>query len=52
MGSPNPWTTLRAELIKEGVPAGQAAGLATEIMRATPAGRALFDAHHKGKGKT
>lgn len=45
-GSPNPWTTLRDALIKEGVPAGQAPGLATEIMQATPAGKALFKAHH------
>lgn len=46
--SPNPWTTLRDALIKEGVPAAQAPGLATEIMQATPAGRALFKAHHSG----
>lgn len=52
MGSPTPWTTLRAELEKEGVPPGQSAGLATNIMKATPAGRALFDAHHgKNLGK-
>lgn len=49
-GSPNPWTTLRNALIKEGVPATQADGLATNIMTATPAGRALFAAHHASKG--
>lgn len=52
MGSADPWTTLRDALIKEEVPPGQAPGLATNIMMATPAGRALFKAHHKGKGKT
>lgn len=50
MGSSHPWTTLRDALIKEGVPARMADGLATNIMMATPAGRALFKAHH-GKGK-
>lgn len=42
----HPWTTLRNALIKEGVPVTQADGLATNIMQATPAGRALFAAHH------
>lgn len=50
MASAHPWTTLRDALIKEGVPAEQADGLATNIMMATPAGRALFKAHH-GKGR-
>jgi hypothetical protein len=50
MGAAHPWTKLRDELIKEGVPASQADGLATNIMMATPAGRALFKAHH-GKGR-
>jgi len=50
-GSANPWTTLRDALISEGVPATQADGLATNIMMATPAGRALFKAHHQGKGR-
>lgn len=45
--SPTPWTTLRALLIKAGVPVGQASGLATEIMQATPEGRAAFAAHHQ-----
>jgi hypothetical protein len=49
MGAAHPWTTLRAALVKEGVPVKMAAGLATNIMRATPAGRALFDKGHKGK---
>lgn len=49
MGSANPWTTLRDALLKEGVPAGQSNGLATNIMLATPAGRALFKQHHRGK---
>jgi hypothetical protein len=48
MGSPHPWATLRNALISEGVPVNQAAGLATNIMMATPAGRALFKAHHGG----
>lgn len=46
MGAANPWTTLRAALLKEGVPPGQVNGLTTNIMQATPAGRALFKAHH------
>lgn len=50
-GSPTPWTTLRDALISEGVPATQADGLATNIMLATPAGRALFKAHHQGGTK-
>jgi HK97 family phage prohead protease len=44
--SPNPWTTLRDALVMEGTPAEEADGLATNIMLATPAGRALFAAHH------
>lgn len=50
-GSSNPWTTLRDKLLGKGVPATQADGLATNIMMATPAGRALFKAHHQGKGR-
>lgn len=46
IASPTPWTTLRALLVKAGVPVTQAAGLATEIMQATPEGRAAFKAHH------
>jgi HK97 family phage portal protein len=46
--SPNPWTALRDALIAEGVPLAQVSGLATNIMQATPAGRALFAAHHGG----
>lgn len=46
MGAANPWTTLRDALLKEGVPANQANGLATNIMMATPAGRKLFKEHH------
>jgi hypothetical protein len=46
LGSPTPWTTLRDLLIKAGVPDHEAPGLATNIMRATPEGRALFKAHH------
>lgn len=49
MSSPKPWTTLRDLLIKEGVPADEAPGLATNIMRETPAGAALYDAHHNSK---
>lgn len=48
MGSVNPWTTLHALLLKYVGP--RAAGLTTNVMRSTPAGRALFDKHH-GKGK-
>lgn len=47
--SPTPWTTLTGLLASKGVPAGQIAGLATNLMEATPAGRALFAAHHGGK---
>jgi len=46
MHSAHPWTTLRDLLIEEGVPAHEADGLATNIMQATPAGKALFKAHH------
>lgn len=56
LGSPHPWTALRDALrdalLKEGVPAGQADGLATNIMLATPAGRAAFKAHHGGKKRS
>jgi HK97 family phage portal protein len=45
---PHPWTALRDALISEGVPIGQANGLSTNIMMATPEGRAAFAAHHKG----
>ncbi|GAB3154241.1 hypothetical protein GCM10027258_57820 [Amycolatopsis stemonae] len=48
-GAADPWTTLRDALIKEGTPATMADGLATNIMQATPAGRALFAAHHGKK---
>ncbi|ATY11561.1 hypothetical protein CU254_14665 [Amycolatopsis sp. AA4] len=48
MFSPHPWTALRDALIKAGVPAREAPGLATSIMRSTPQGRALFKAHHGG----
>lgn len=48
----HPWTTLKAELISEGVPAHEAGGLATNIMMATPAGRALFAKGHKGKKRS
>jgi hypothetical protein len=51
MGAVHPWTTLRNALIKEGVPAHMADGLATNIMMATPAGRALFKKSHTAKGK-
>ncbi|MFD4196626.1 HK97 family phage prohead protease [Amycolatopsis thermoflava] len=49
-GAPDPWTTLRNALLSEGVPASMANGLATNIMLATPAGRALYAKHHGGKG--
>lgn len=44
IGSPTPWTTLRALLIK--YVGKQAAGLTTNVMLATPAGRAAFKRHH------
>lgn len=44
--SPNPWTTLHALLLKHVGP--QAAGETTNVMLATPAGKALFEAHHQG----
>jgi hypothetical protein len=47
MSSPKPWTTLRSLLIKYVGP--KAAGLTTNVMLATPAGRKLFKLHH-GKG--
>lgn len=46
IGHAHPWTALRDALASEGVPAAQADGLATNIMEATPAGRAAFKAHH------
>jgi HK97 family phage prohead protease len=48
-GALHPWTTLKAALISEGVPVHAAGGLATNIMMATAAGRALFAKGHKGK---
>jgi hypothetical protein len=47
MSSPNPWTTLHGLLLKYVGP--MAAGLTTNVMLATPAGRALFKQHHGGK---
>lgn len=46
MSSPKPWTTLRSLLIKYVGP--KAAGLTTNIMLASPQGRALFKKHHQG----
>jgi hypothetical protein len=48
MSAAHPWTTLRTLLLKYVSP-GVAKGLATNIMLATPAGRALFKAHHGGR---
>ncbi|MGA6164302.1 HK97 family phage prohead protease [Amycolatopsis magusensis] len=48
-GAAHPWTALRNALLSEGVPASMADGLTTNIMQATPAGRALFAAHHGKK---
>jgi hypothetical protein len=47
---PQPWTALRDFLIRHGVDAAQAPGEATNIMQATPAGRALFALHHQNTG--
>lgn len=46
LSSPTPWTTLHALLLKYVGP--QAAGETTNVMLATPAGKALFEAHHQG----
>lgn len=46
ISSPTPWTTLHALLLKYIGP--QAAGLTTNVMLASPEGRALFAAHHQG----
>lgn len=48
IGKPHPWTALRNFLIKHGVPASQADGAATNILMATPQGRAAFKAGHSG----
>lgn len=50
-GSDTPWETLRNALLSEGVPPGQADGLATNIMMATPAGKALYAKGHKTSSK-
>ena len=50
-GSPHPWTALVAFLVSKGVSPDKAEGEATNIMMATPAGKALFAMGHKGKGK-
>ncbi|HEY2101480.1 MAG TPA: hypothetical protein VGH72_33790 [Pseudonocardia sp.] len=47
MSSANPWTTLHALLLKYVGP--KAAGETTNVMLATPKGRALFKAHHGKK---
>ena len=44
----HPWTALRDALLSENVPAEMADGLTTNIMLATPEGRAAFKAHHPG----
>lgn len=49
--APHPWQTLHDLLIAEShgkVPVADVNGLVTNIMQATPAGRALFALHHKG----
>lgn len=48
LAKPHPWTSLRDALIKAGVPAREANGLATNIMLSTAAGRAAFHKDHKG----
>ncbi|MEU0467295.1 hypothetical protein ABZ215_25110 [Amycolatopsis sp. NPDC006131] len=48
IGKPHPWTALYRFLIKHGVPPEQAEGLATNVLMATPAGRAAFKAGHSG----
>jgi HK97 family phage portal protein len=44
----HPWMTLRDFLLEHGVAADEADGEATNIMLATAAGRAAFQAHHQG----
>lgn len=46
--SPHPWQTIVDMVESHGVPPSQSHGEATNIMQATPAGRALFALHHKG----
>lgn len=48
IGAEHPWTTLRDFLVEHGVTPEQAEGETTNIMLATPAGRAAFKAHHQG----
>lgn len=48
IGKQHPWTALRDFLLEHNVPAHEADGEATNIMLATPAGRAAFKAHHQG----
>lgn len=50
-GSSHPWQALVDFLVSKGVSPGQAQGEATNIMQATPAGKALFAKGHKGKHK-
>jgi hypothetical protein len=48
VGKPHPWTAVRDFLLKHGVPANRADGEATNILMATPEGRAAFKAGHSG----
>lgn len=52
IGKPHPWTALRNALLKEGVPAHMVDGLATNIMMATPAGKAAYKQGHPGKKRS
>lgn len=47
IGKPHPWTALRDALLKEGVPANMVSGLTTNIMLATPQGKAAYKQGHK-----
>lgn len=46
LGKLHPWTSLRDALVKAGVPPLEAPGLATNIMMASPEGRAAFKLGH------
>jgi hypothetical protein len=51
IGKPHPWTAIRDFLLKHGVPPQQADGEATNILMATPEGRAAFQQGHSKSGQ-
>ena len=48
IGKPHPWTALYNFLVKHGVPPKQAEGETSNILLATPAGRAAYAQGHSG----